>query len=90
MAVELGGRWKLLISFNTQLEQTAQRSALERRFPSLLSSPRGEAWKERGPFPEETSGKAVPAFSSITLTIPPAIQPSLFETWSWGQRGLVQ
>lgn len=53
---------------------TAQRTALERRLPSLLSSQSGEAQKERGPLPEKASAKPVPAFnsSSITLTTPPA------------------
>lgn len=39
MAVELGGGWKLLISFKTELEQTAQHRGLHLRGDSPTCSP---------------------------------------------------
>lgn len=39
MAVELGGGWKLLISFKTELEQTAQHRELHLRGDSPACSP---------------------------------------------------
>ena len=90
MTVELGGGWKLLISFKMELEQTAQHRGLHLRGdPPACSSPKVERLgKKEVLFPN----KPVPALnsSSITLVIPPAMQPSLSETWCRGQRGLVQ
>ena len=93
MAVELGGEWKLLISFKMELEQTAQHRGLHLRGDSPACSPPkvGRLRKKETLFQNQP---ALSQYRHLTVTASPLsfllLRKPVCLKHGVGDRGLVQ